>query len=310
LITNFAEIEDILMIGGPSGHGKSPLLLSLCRALLTQEPLFGYAKFQVPKPANRVLYLIPEVGLRAFRRRLDWFGLLPFVESERLFIRTQNSGPVVSLSDPVLLSAVKDSDVILDTAIRFSEGDESSSADNRDGLAAALFGLGRAGARSVICAHHAPKDFAKQSELTLENCLRGSGDIGAMLSTAYGIRQVNRTTNRILVQCIKPRDIEPLGPFEVQGRPYITDVRDFRVVTEPGDADLSAYQKKAGRPETPGKSAKMAQAVSLREEGRSLRQIAATIGVSKSQVDNWLFEHDSASRNISGQFTDTGTRDG
>jgi len=239
LITNFAEVEDILMIGGPSGHGKSLLLLSLSRALLTGEPLFNFAQFKVPKPSERVIFLIPEVGLRSCRRRLEWFRLLPFVQSGRLFVRTLSCGPVVSLTDPLLLSAVDGSDVFLDTAIRFSEGDESSAADNRDGLAATLFGLSRAGARSVICAHHAPKDFAKQAELTLENCLRGSGDIGAMLSTAYGIRQVDKATNRILIQCIKPRDIDPLPPFEVQGRPFIADVGDFRVISEPSEKPLA-----------------------------------------------------------------------
>lgn len=239
LITNFCELEDILCIAGPSGHGKSLLLASICRAVLSQKPLFNYSKFQVPNPAKRVLYLIPEVTLRSFRRRLEWFGLLPFVESGRLFIRTLSYGPVVRLTDPRLLEAAEGSDVILDTAIRFSEGDESSSSDNRDGLAAMLFGLSRAGARSVICAHHAPKDFAKQPELTLENCLRGSGDIGAMLSTAYGIRQVDRATNRIMIQCVKPRDLEPLAPFEVQGRPFISDVGDFRVISEPSEKSLA-----------------------------------------------------------------------
>jgi len=239
LITNLAEVEDLLAIGGPSGHGKSLLLLSICRALLTGQPLFNFSQFQVPKPNARVLYLIPEVGLRAFRRRLEWFHLLPFVQAERLFVRTLSLGPVVSLNDPLILEAARGADCFLDTAIRFSDGDESSAADNRDGLAATLFGLSRAGARSVICAHHAPKDFAKQTELTLENCLRGSGDIGAMLTTAYGIRQVNRDTNRILVQCIKPRDIEPLPPFEIQGRPYISDVGDFRVISEPSEKSLA-----------------------------------------------------------------------
>lgn len=238
LIEKFAEVEDIVMIGGPSGHGKSLLLLSMCRALLTQEPLFHYAPFRVPKASQRVLYLVPEVGLRSFRRRLEWFHLLPFVESQRLFVRTLSHGPVISLTDPRILAAAEGADVVLDTAVRFSEGDESSASDNRDGLAATLFGLSRAGARSVICAHHSPKDFATKLELTLENCLRGSGDIGAMLSTAYGIRQVDRVTNRILIANIKPRDIDPLPPFEVQGRPFISECGDFRMIAEPSEKSL------------------------------------------------------------------------
>jgi hypothetical protein len=32
--------------------------------------------------------------------------------------------------------------------------------------------------------------------LTLENMLRGSGDIGAMISNAFGLRQIDKETNR------------------------------------------------------------------------------------------------------------------
>jgi hypothetical protein len=282
LIQNFAEVEDILMIGGPSGHGKSLLLLSICRALLTGKPLFNHAQFQVPRPSERVLYLIPEVGLRAFRRRLEWFHLLPFVQSENLYIRTLSRGPVIKLTDPRLLAAAEGSDVILDTAIRFSEGDESSAADNRDGLAATLFGLSRAGAHSVLCAHHSPKDFAKQTELTLENCLRGSGDIGAMLTTAYGIRQVDPANNRILVTCVKPRDLEPLGPFEVQGRPFISDVGDFRVVSEPSNRPVSEMLNDA----TSRKSRVLAD--ELFAQGKSANFVAEELrkqGLGKKRVE-------------------------
>jgi len=46
-----------------------------------------------------------------------------------------------------------------------------------------LFGLQRAGARIITGAHHSPNSFGKDTFMTLENVLRGSGDIGAMLVT-------------------------------------------------------------------------------------------------------------------------------
>jgi hypothetical protein len=32
---------------------------------------------------------------------------------------------------------------------------------------------------------------------------------------------------------VKPRDFEPVRPFNIQGRPYIDETGDFRTLTEP-----------------------------------------------------------------------------
>jgi hypothetical protein len=72
-IEGFLPEDGITLIGGPAGHGKTFLLLSMVKALLTGEPLLGY--FEVPQRSKRVLYLIPESGLGPFRHRLELFGL-------------------------------------------------------------------------------------------------------------------------------------------------------------------------------------------------------------------------------------------
>ena len=63
--------------------------------------------------------------------------------------------------------------------IRFSEAtDENSAAENRI-IANNILDLRAAGAPAVIALHHSTKTFA-EGEITLENCLRGSGDIAAL----------------------------------------------------------------------------------------------------------------------------------
>ncbi len=125
------------------------------------------------KPAERVIYLIPEAGLGPFSARLKTFRLHDHI-TERLFCRTLSAPRSLVLTDPRLLDAVRGADVFLDTAIRFMAGDENSAAEQRV-FADTLFALQRAGARTITGAHHSPKSFGKDTLMTLENVLRGLG---------------------------------------------------------------------------------------------------------------------------------------
>src|SRR2546428_7175149 len=145
------------MYGGLPGHGKTLLGLSTARALLTGNPLFGYDYFKVAR-AKRVLYLCPEVGRGPLSHRIKLFRLLPFVQSGDLCIRSL-SAPDVPLMDKRILKAAEGADVFLDTAVRFMEGEENSSTEQRV-FAKNLFTLLSAGARTVVGLHHSPK-FSK-----------------------------------------------------------------------------------------------------------------------------------------------------
>jgi hypothetical protein len=140
----------------------------------------------------------------------------------------------------------------------------------------------KVGAKTVNGAHHSPKTLAKESALDLENVLRGSGDVGAMLSTAWAVKQVNRENNRIYVKNVKPRDFEPCDPFEIEGRPHIDQAGDFKMVTLPGQANSPA-PKKAPKAENP----KVAAAKVLRTAGKTHAEIAAALKVTTRTVENW-----------------------
>jgi hypothetical protein len=223
-IEGFLQEEGITLIGGLASHGKTLCMLAMDRALLEGGKLFHH--FRVNKPAERVIYLIPEAGLGPFASRLKTFHLEDYVRDKRLLFSTLSATCSFSLTDSRLLEAVRDADVFLDTAIRFMEGDENSASEQR-AFAESLFNLQRAGARTITGAHHSPKSFGRETSMTLENVLRGSGDIGAMLCTAWGLSQVDSAATRIYVQNVKARDFLPCAPFIVQGRPSINETGFF-----------------------------------------------------------------------------------
>lgn len=278
VVKNFLQSGGLTIVGGLSGHGKTWALLSVAQSLLTGAPLFGH--FPVVTKASRVLYLTPEIMLGSFRVRADKFGLGPFVESRQLVVRTLSAYPMLPLTDPAVLLCAQGADVFLDTAIRFMDGDESSSTDNDHGLAAGIFRLLQSGARTVTAAHHSPKGFEKATYMSLETVLRGTGDIGAMAATAWGVRMLDATRSRVQVECLKARDFEPPLPFQLDGKPHIDAGKGFQISLKPGECGpLSAYvsEKKGGRPRSPEKAERQAQLVAWIKEGKSEEEIAKLV---------------------------------
>jgi hypothetical protein len=256
-INGFLQNEAATLIGGLSGHGKTLILLSLVRTLFSQPGTKLWGEFEVLEPASRVIYLIPESGLTPFKHRIKLFGLSDLV-GRRLLIHTLTKGVTPQLDDPKLLKEVKHAHIFLDTAIRFGDGEENLASANQQGLAAKIFRLLAEGARSVVGAHHSPKSFATQNAMTLENILRGSGDIGAMVATAWGVRQIDRDRTIVHIENIKARDFQSCGPFQIIGRPYIDKQGDFHMLKKPGACgslsdELAANKDKGGRKKDPDK---------------------------------------------------------
>lgn len=311
-IDGFLQEAGVTLIGGLAGQGKTLLMLAMAKALLDESPLFGYQSFSVPRPAQRVLYLIPESSLGPFWSRLQLFQLQEHVRGDRLLVQTLSSREQISLGDPRLLKAAEGADVFLDTAVRFMNGPENDVESARP-FADTLFRLLSAGARSITGAHHAPKGFEGQDYMTLENILRGSGDLGAMLCTCWGVRQINAERNQLYVENVKPRDFQPCQAFVLEGRPHLDVTGQFKMLQEPGKAaELRSYlRQKGGRPAVTDKGSKLVQAVELRANGVGLRKIAKTVGVGKTTVDRWLSDYDASQKcPTGGQFRDSAEPDG
>lgn len=245
------SIEGILqndcptMIAGLSGHGKTLAMLSLVKALLNSHKHKKlWHQFKVLETASRVLYLIPESGITPFKERLKHFHIYHYLKDSRLLVHTLSKGPTPDLSDPRILAEAKDAYVFLDPIIRFEEGNENEAAANQQGLASDILGLLGAGARAVIAAHHAPKNFANQTVMNLENMLRGTGDIGAMVGTAWGVKQLNAEKNIIHIENLKARDFKPCGPFQIIGRPISTRRAISAFIRNQASADRLARSRK------------------------------------------------------------------
>jgi AAA domain len=203
-------IEGFLQRDGATGlvslvaERKSIAALNISHALLTGEPLFG--RFAVTHPPERVIYLCPEVGLSSFKERLEKIGLLPFVDSGKLLVRTLSAEGRLELDDPDFLECVPGSVIVLDTAVRFMKGGDTDPEVVKQFVDSVL-NLTRH-AEAVLVIHHAVK--SADGPMTLESMVRGGGDLGAFLCCCWGTRMHTHGDYESLsnFQNLKPRDFD------------------------------------------------------------------------------------------------------
>jgi hypothetical protein len=239
LIKDFLQCEGATALAAPVRERKSIIALNMAHALCTGEKLFDY--FEVVKQPDCVLYLCPEVSLGPFKDRVEKIGLMDYVGS-RFFVRTMSSEGHLDLADPDFLDMVPGSVIFLDTAIRFLKGDENSSEAVR-AFADTLFALLKAGALAIIVIHHSPKDSGDY--MTLENAMRGSGDMGAFLTACWGTKLQDPSspyTSTSFLSNLKQRDFESKD-FEVTCGP---DLR-MHIVGNPATRFVSLTSRK-GKP--------------------------------------------------------------
>jgi len=249
LIRNFLP-EGTIFIGALAGEGKTLLGLSIAKALTTGNNFLNQFDFSVPQ-ITPILYLIPESGGRAFRKRCETFQI---PDDPKLFLaRTISEGGTLLLDNPFVLEAVRVMKpvVILDTLIRFSEADDENQASQNKQMVDDIIRLRQAGATAVIGMHHATKAM-REKGMSLETALRGTGDIAAAADAVYGMLRDSTLysdgagPNEIDVACLKPRDFEPPKPFRIAASEKTEDLitgaslivsvidqlHDFRVVSE------------------------------------------------------------------------------
>jgi hypothetical protein len=123
---------------------------------------------------------------------------------------------------------------------------ENSASEAARGLTEDFFQLLRAEAKAVLSLFHSPKSFNLKVPMTLESMIRGSGEFGAMLAAAWGVKQTDNIRNVVHLECLKARDFDPCEAFELEGRPHIDETGDFKLITRPGEClDRSAENLKS-----------------------------------------------------------------
>lgn len=290
--------------GGLPKQSKTWALLCTAKSLLTQEPLFNDKRFYVPRPAERVIYLCPEASRGSLKKRFKILGLMKFLYDPitnpdgRLFVRTLSSGEKIALTNASLLQLVKGADIFIDTAVRYLDGNENDVEDVKV-VTENILNLIAVGARSVWVAHHAPKGFADASTMTLENMFRGSGEFGAALTNAYGLKQEDEATNKVRFHCITGRDLdEQIPDMILQGRPHLSDTGNFKVI----DADAEPFNgdRKPGPKEDSLKQQKIALAKSVDGSGQEKADAVNKEFGSKHDrrtIERWLKESEFDSDN-------------
>ena len=294
VIRGLCNVGNICIWGGLPKHGKSYLFLSLIKALLSGRKWLDY--FEV-SPSRRVIYLVPEVGLRGVVKRLRKLKMLdylydPATNSEgKLFVQSLSSLQKLALDDPRLLESVRDADVFIDPLIRFIDGDENSSAEQRI-LSNKLLNLLGCAARSVWVAHHSPKAFKDVTDINTQNVLRGTSEFAAFPDIIFGVLKINDEKARLYIKCTDARDDdEYLGDFEVELRPWIDDTGDMKLVVTPGAGTPLNEQRKTGRKVDPEKQLKIEFANTV---AGSLQQKAEAVNEKfgsnhdKSTIAKWV----------------------
>jgi len=280
LIKDFLQREGVTAIAGPVRERKSLIALNVAHALVTGERLFEH--FEVVRKPERVLYLCPEVSLGPFTDRLKKIGLMDYV-GETLFYRTLSADGTLTLGDSALLPALPGSVVILDTAVRFYEGDENSSQDAR-AFADSVFALLRGGAESVVMLHHSPKESG--DVMTLENAMRGSGDMGAFLCCCWGTRLQDLTRpyeSASFLSNLKQRDFESKD-FEVTSGP---DCR-LHIVGDPATRNVTLQSRKGNRANKDGldSAAEAAIRTNIKMPVRKLQEQLAGLNINRGTT--WI----------------------
>lgn len=133
-----------------------------------------------------VLYLAAEGGDNGLKLRCKNFGITN--DKAKFICRTLSQGPMFGLDDPKIEALVRSMRpmVVLETMVRFGDGEDEDDAKESNKLAGALFRLISYGARAVIAIHHSRKDI-KQKGASLELAVRGSGDYAAMADVIWTV---------------------------------------------------------------------------------------------------------------------------
>jgi len=211
VIEGFLMKGGVTFFGGPPEGGKSLVGMSVAKALTTGKPLFGKLNVIEPSP---VLWLAAEGGDNGLKIRCKKFRITP--DKNKFICRTLNQGMMLSLDDQNIERLVRQMHpvVVLETVVRFGEGNEDSAADTNK-LAGLIFHLISYGAKAVIAIHHARKNI-KDTGASLEGILRGSSDFAAMADVVIAVMRDERSyrtgagPNEIELITCKGRDFAPV----------------------------------------------------------------------------------------------------
>ena len=201
------------LISGPTGVGKTNLLLSLGRCLAEGSTFLG---LPIPQP-RRVLYLALEGSKSGMRKRMAkiWNGAPGDVRSRFRLSRLQlNLGDESDLEKlHSLLDEVRPEVLIIDPLRDAHSGDENSSQDVKR-LTEVLDGIIERHHCALIAAHHERKrsPLARRDPVGTDR-VRGSTALTGWFSFCLSVEAVPREADKLLAEWTKVRDAEEALPL-------------------------------------------------------------------------------------------------
>jgi hypothetical protein len=180
LVPGLIGTDEVCLLAGASGSGKTMVLIALAAAVATGRSPFN--KFDPSEP-KKVLYFDEEIGEYEFKRRLKRISSAHDMDSSVVFqnlVLFPQQGHGLASEDRIaeFHRIVRDEDprlVILDTFISFFGDDENDNSLVRRWLGLVVSPLREQG-RAVVVSHHLKKPNWKDTGPKL-NGIRGASDI-------------------------------------------------------------------------------------------------------------------------------------
>jgi hypothetical protein len=150
-----------------------------------------------------------------------------------------------------------------------------------------LFALLRAGTEAVLVLYHSPKSQGNADMMTLENALRGSGDLGAALACCWGTRLQDVTRpyeSASFLSNLKQRDFESKD-FEITSGP---DCR-LHIVGDPDTRAVTLQPRRGNKGNKDGKDAAAEAVIRAAKPDISVRELEeqlASLGISRGRT--WI----------------------
>lgn len=269
------------VLGGRPKQGKS---ISMLGSIALPVAIGGKAFGVHDVKQGTVLLLAYEDTKRRLKERLTRFTEydqpqpnLSNLRAYHDFPRAHNKG--LDLLESLLDKHKDTSLVVIDTLPRFSPPKErgQSDYDGEYDLGALLFKLAHERQIAIVSIVHT----TKSSYSNVFDNLRGSGGTAAA-DVLMVLERTNDKHTRILHSV--GRDTEEMR-LELQSDSQTLLYRNLGELEDERYAELTNFDFKASIPESESKKAK---AIELNEQGKSYREIADELKISKSTVERWI----------------------
>jgi hypothetical protein len=201
-------------VAGPTGVGKTNLLLRMSRCLSEGSPFLG---LPIPQP-RRVLYLALEGSERGIRRRLRkvWANAEP--EARQRFSLAQITFNLANEEDLNRLDAlfyIERPEVLIIDPLRNAHRFDENASHDAASLTAILDGIVARHHCAIICAHHDRKRPPLIRRDVGTDRVRGSTALTGWLTFCLSIDPDAKTPDLLLAEWTKTRDAEQPLPSVV-----------------------------------------------------------------------------------------------